>query len=170
MTGSQYIEKYLCTAHLHSVQMCALQDPIFLKAKIPCFFTLYNTSFFIWSKWAKTIFSLKSDLKTAIQGETIPKRLTLEQAGKCANLAGTAQKFGASRITMPEGGTDYLQMIFTIVIVVQRLFSFPPPLGNFLGPGKSLGRCGYTSHSPIITREVLILTLTILIALQGCIS
>ena len=39
-----------------------------------------------------------------------------------------------------------------------------------LGLGKSLGRWGWISHSLIISREVLILTLTILTALRGCIS
>ena len=44
------------------------------------------------------------------------------------------------------------------------------PEGHLESRGKSRGRRGCTTHSLIIGREVLILTLYILLALQGCIS
>ena len=44
------------------------------------------------------------------------------------------------------------------------------PSGHLSGLGKSLGRRGCTTHSLIISREVLILTLSIFNALNVCIS
>ena len=44
------------------------------------------------------------------------------------------------------------------------------PSGHLSGLRKSLGRQGCTSHSLIIGREVLNLTLSILLALKGCMS
>ena len=51
-----------------------------------------------------------------------------------------------------------------------RDFPRAKPEGNLEGRGKSRGRRGWISHSLIISREVMILTLSILPAMQGCIS
>ena len=69
--------------------------------------------------------------------------------------------------TLPRGGMYW-------VVHPRRPRDFPRPKrcpeGHLEGRGKSRGRRGCTTHSLIIGREVLILTLYVLLALQGCIS